>query len=117
MMRFLADENFNNDLLHGLLNADPGLDIIRVQDTGMYQADDPTLLEWASKEGRILLTHDVRTIPKYVFERVQAGLSVPGIIEVKRDISFRAAIDDLMVMIGAGEPADFENQVRYVPLG
>jgi hypothetical protein len=77
-MRFLTDENFNNPILHGLLDAEPSLDILRVQDTEVYQADDPTVLEWASKEGRILLTHDVRTMPKYVYERVVAGLSVPG---------------------------------------
>jgi len=115
-MRFLADENFNNTLLRALIKAAPNLDVIRVQDTEVYQANDPAVLEWAAKEGRILLTHDIRTMPKYVFERVQAGLPVSGIIEVKRDIPFQEAIDDLMVMIDAGNPADFENQVRYVPM-
>ena len=115
-MRFLADENFNNTLLRALIKATPNLDVIRVQDTEVYQANDPAVLEWAAKAGRILLTHDIRTMPKYVFERVRASLPVPGIIEVKRDMPFQEAIDDLMVMIGAGNPEDFENQVRYVPM-
>jgi hypothetical protein len=34
MPRFLADQNFNNDVLDGLLAADPSLDIIRTQDVG-----------------------------------------------------------------------------------
>jgi hypothetical protein len=30
---------------------------------------------------RILLTHDVKTMPGYAYERMVAGLPVPGIIE------------------------------------
>ena len=42
--RFLADENFNNDLLRALVRRLPELDIARVQDTSMAGVDDPTLL-------------------------------------------------------------------------
>ncbi len=65
-MRFLADENFNNDILRGLQERMPDIDVVRVQDTEVYQSDDPRLLEWAAQQGRILLTHDVKTIPGYV---------------------------------------------------
>src|SRR5690242_13840341 len=115
-MRFLSDENFNNDILNGLLYRNPTIDILRVQDTDVYQADDPTLLAWAAQEGRILLTHDVRTMPGFAYERVAAGLPMPGIVEVSQRISHGEAIDDLLLLIEAGRPADFENQVVYVPL-
>jgi hypothetical protein len=115
-MRFLADENFNNDLLRALKRHDSEIDIVRVQDTGVFQADDPTVLEWAANEHRILLTHDVRTIPKYAFDRVTAGLPMPGIIEVRRDVPMGELIEELLLWVGAGDPADFENQVRYVPM-
>jgi predicted nuclease of predicted toxin-antitoxin system len=62
VLRFAADENFNNDIVRGLLRRKPNLDIVRVQDVGLAGADDPTILEWAAREGRILLTHDVSTI-------------------------------------------------------
>lgn len=39
-MRLLADENFNGDVLRGLLRLEPKLDIARVQDTEIYQAAD-----------------------------------------------------------------------------
>jgi predicted nuclease of predicted toxin-antitoxin system len=57
-MRFLADENFDNRVLRGLMRLIPNVDIVRAQDTEMAGANDPTLLEWAAKEARILLTHD-----------------------------------------------------------
>jgi hypothetical protein len=115
-MRFLVDENFNNDILHGLQNRTPDIDVVRVQDTEVYQADDPQLLEWAAQQDRILLTHDVQTIPGYAYERVVAGLPMPGIIEVSTQIGIGEAVEALCILIGAGTPTDFENQVRFVPL-
>src|SRR5436305_311002 len=77
---------------------------------------NPQLLDWLAREGRILLTHDVRTMPGFVYERVRASLPVPGVIDVNRSTPIGQAIDELEVMIGAGKPDDFENLVRYVPL-
>ena len=56
-MKFLADENFDNNIIRGLLRRQPNIDIIRVQDVGLSGRDDPTVLEWAAQEQRILLTH------------------------------------------------------------
>jgi predicted nuclease of predicted toxin-antitoxin system len=67
MLRLAADENFNNDIVRGLLRREPGLDIVRIQDVGLSGADDPTVLEWAAQEGRVLLTHDVTTITRYAY--------------------------------------------------
>jgi hypothetical protein len=115
-MRFAADENLNNDLLRGLRARIPDLDIIRVQDSEMYAADDPTLLAWLARENRILLTHDIQTMPGYAYERVRAGLPMPGIIEVDRDAAIGKVLEDLILMILAGQPSDFAAQVRYAPV-
>jgi hypothetical protein len=82
----------------------------------MYEADDETLLSWAAAENRVLITHDVRTIPGFLYERVLAGLFTPGVIEVAQGITRAQAIEELAVMIVAGKPADFENLVRYIPM-
>jgi hypothetical protein len=115
-MRFATDENFDGRVLSGLRQRIPDLDIVRVQDTEMYQSHDPALLEWLATEDRILLTHDVKTMPGFVYARVRDGLSVPGIIEVSDKVPIGEVLDDLEIIIGAGTPQDFENQVRYVPL-
>ena len=47
MIRFAADENFNNNIVRGLLRRKPDLDIVRIQDVGFSGADDETVLEWA----------------------------------------------------------------------
>lgn len=78
MIRLAADENFNHDLIRGLLRRNPYLDIVSVQDAGLSGADDATVLEWAAREGRVLLTHDVSTMTRYARERVRAGKPMPG---------------------------------------
>ena len=72
MLSLAADENFNNDIVRGLLRRNPRLDIVRIQDAGLSGASDEAVLEWAANEGRILLTHDVSTLTRSVYERVTA---------------------------------------------
>jgi len=39
MLKFLADENFNNNIVRGLLRRQPNLDIIRIQDADLSGAE------------------------------------------------------------------------------
>jgi len=116
MLRLAADENFNNDIVRGLLRRQPDLDIVRVQDVGLSGATDPTVLEWAAQEGRVFLTHDVATITRYAYERVQADKLMPGVFEVSRDIPIGVAIEDILLLAEGGLEGEWEGQVRYLPL-
>ncbi len=75
MLLLAADENFNNDIVRGLLRRKPDLDIVRIQDTDTAGADDASVLEWTAQNNRVLLTHDVSTMTRYAYERVRDGLS------------------------------------------
>ncbi len=55
-MRWLADENFDNDVIRGLRRRAPGFDVVRVQDVGLGGCADDVVLDWAAAENRILLT-------------------------------------------------------------
>ena len=116
MLRFVADENFNNDIVRGLLRRAPELDIVRVQDVELSGADDPTVLDWAARTGRILLTHDVKTITHYAYERVRAGLPMPGVFEVSRAVPISVAIEDLVLLAECSLDGEWDGQVRYLPL-
>ena len=116
MLRLAADENFNNIVVRGLLRRKPELDIVRIQDVGLSGADDPTVLEWAAREGRILLTHDVSTITRYAYDRVRAGQPMPGVFEVSRAISIGRVIEDILLLVEYSLDGEWESQVRYLPL-
>ena len=95
----------------------PDLDIVRIQDVGLSGADDPMVLEWCAREGRILLTHDVTTITRYAYARVQAGQPMPGVFEVSRTVPIGRAIEDILLLAECSLDDEWEGQVRYLPLG
>ena len=116
MLRLVADENFNGDIVRGLLRRKSGLDVVRLQDIGLSGADDSAVLEWAAQEGRVLLTHDVATITRYAYERVQAGQPMPGVFEVSRVVPVGRAIEDILLLAECSLEGEWEGQVRYLPL-
>jgi hypothetical protein len=116
MLRFLADENFNNQIVRGVLRRNSDVDIVRVQDVGLAEADDPTVLEWAAQNGRIVLTHDVTTMTNFAYERVQAGLSMPGLFEVSRRVPVGLAIEEILLLDECSLEGEWEGQVRFLPL-
>jgi len=116
MLRLAADENFNSDILRGLLRRKPNLDIVRIQDVGLSGADDPTVLEWSAEEGRVLLTHDVSTITHYAYERFRADKPMPGVFEVSRNIPIGVVIEDVLLLVEFNLDKEWESQVRYLPL-
>lgn len=116
MIRFAADENFHNDVLRGLSRRVPDLDIVRIQDTEIYGADDPAVLEWVANEGRILLTHDVRTMPRFAYQRIDDGKHMPGIFVIHDDIPVGQVIEDLLAIVGASDAKEWNNRVLYFPI-
>jgi predicted nuclease of predicted toxin-antitoxin system len=83
-MKFLADENFNNDILRGVWRRIPEASITRVQDTEIAGAPDQRVLEYAAQQGYIVLSHDVNTLRGYFYERVEAEQPVPGVFLVHK---------------------------------
>lgn len=116
MIRFAADENLNNDMVRGLLRRAPTLDIVRIQDTELYGADDPTILVWAALNKRIFLTHDINTITKYAYDRIRAGQSMPGIFEINRQVTIGTVIEDLLLLAEISLEDEWKGQILYLPL-
>ena len=77
-MGLLADENFNRDIVRGLLLRMPTLDVVRVKDVGLIGVDDAGVLAWASENDRIILTHDRATMPDFAYGRLREGRAMPG---------------------------------------
>jgi hypothetical protein len=115
-MRLAADENFKAKIVRGLRRRNPWLDIIRVQEVGLEGADDPTVLDWAAREGRILVTHDIATISRPAYERVLAGLPMPGVFKVHPILPTAQIIEELLLLVEASEEGEWEGQVVYIPL-
>ena len=89
---------------------------MRVQDVGLRTLDDPTILQWAADHGRVLITHDARTVPAFAYERVSAGLPMPGVFVLGARVSPGVAVEELTLILAASDESDWINRVVYLPL-
>ena len=116
MLRLLADENFNDDIVRGLLLRQPDLDIVRLQDAGLAGADDPDVLAWAAEKHRIVLTHDSATMSDYAYERVAAGEEMAGVFILNDRFPVGRAIAEILLMVACTEQAEWSGRAVHVPL-
>lgn len=114
-MRFLADENFNNEILRGLRRRVPDIDLTRIQDTELAGKPDTLILEWAAQHNYIVLSHDVNTMRGYFYERLNAELPVPGLFLVHEIKSVGAVIETLELIVLASDDTDWIGEIRYLP--
>jgi hypothetical protein len=82
MLELLVDENLNHRILRGLMRSVPHLDYKLVAALSLKGAKDSAVLDLAASQNRVLVTHDLRTIPKHAYERIRAGLLMPGVIAI-----------------------------------
>ena len=115
-MRLLADENLDNDIVRAIIRQSSLLDITRVQDVGLTGADDPAILAWAAANNRVLVTHDVNTIPRYAYERVGRGDKMPGVIIVPYRAAIARCVEDLLLVAECSEGDEWEGRVLFLPL-
>ena len=114
-MRFLADENFNNEILRGVRRRVPDADITRIQDTELAGEPDTRILEWAAQYGYIVLTHDISTMRGYFYERVNVDLPVPGLFLIHGTKPVGEVIDTLVLILLASDESEWAGEIRYLP--
>lgn len=111
MIRFLADENFDNRILRALQRQHPDIDIIRVQDVGLAHTPDEEIIQWAAQNQRVLLTFDASTVP-HTFWNLREHASVYAIIVVPRRLPLSSIIEDLVLI----HEAMSENELALYPI-
>ncbi|MCG9884344.1 MAG: DUF5615 family PIN-like protein [Cyanobacteria bacterium] len=116
MLRLLSDENFNGDIVRGLFLRQPTLDLLRVQDVGLREVDDPAILDWTASNGRILLTHDRATMPDFAYERLSQGQQMSGLFVINDRMPVRQVIDELLLLNDCSEQDEWKGIVLYLPL-
>ena len=116
MLRLVSDENLNGAIVRGLLRRQPDLDLVRVQDVRLAETPDPEILEWAAGQARVLLSHDVSTVPPAAYRRVADGKPMSGVFIVPDRMPIGQAIDEILFLSLDAEPDEWKDQVLYLPL-
>jgi len=115
-IRLVADENFNGRILRALTRQIPELDIVRAQDCLPEGTDDPSLLDWAAGEGRVVLSHDIATLVGYANERLRRFQAMPGLVVMPTLAPLGEVLQDLELLLNAGSAEDLRDQVLFLPL-
>ena len=113
--RFLADADFNQKIVLGLLRREPTIDFQTASQGGVIGRPDPEVLAIAARENRILISHDRGTMPAH-FTRFTATLSSPELILVAQEIDIGTAIEDLLLTWAASSLEEWRDKIGFVPL-
>ena len=76
---------------------------------------DPEVLGIAAGYGRILISHDRKTMPGH-FTRFRETRSSPGLIIVSQELDIGAAIEDLLLIWEATEAEEWVDGLGFVPV-
>lgn len=115
MLRVLLDQDFNHKILSGLVRRLPALDYLTALEIGLSEVGDFTLLLGAANEGRVLLTHDRKTMPQHIADFIAAGHDTPGVVIVPRSLPLVQAINELELIIACMAETEWINTYRILP--
>jgi hypothetical protein len=77
-VRFQADNDLDERIITATKRLEPAIDFQRAPEIGLHLGvSDDQVLALAAKEGRVLVTHDRKTMPDH-FERFIAIQTSPG---------------------------------------
>jgi predicted nuclease of predicted toxin-antitoxin system len=96
--RFLADHDFNEDILKGLLRQEPTIELVRAREVGLQQTPDVDVLAYAAAQGWVVLSHDVNTMSAAAVARLQAGQPMTGLVMVRQQAYLAPSIEDLLII-------------------
>jgi predicted nuclease of predicted toxin-antitoxin system len=116
MTRFLADACLCDAIVSGCLRREPAIDFLSANDANLAEVPDPEVLALSAAEGRILVTSDLKTMPRHFADFLQARGSCPGVILVPQHLRIGEAIEELVLIWGASDAEEWENRILSIPL-
>jgi hypothetical protein len=82
---------------------------------GLAHLEDLDVLALAAREGRVLVTHDSKTMPRHFADFI-ASQESPGVIIVPQHLAVGLAVDDLFLIWMATEADEWKNRICYLPV-
>ena len=115
-VKYLFDEDLNGRIVRRVRRRISDLDSRTVQEIDLPEASDPTVLDWAASQGRIVITHDHRTMRPCAEDRLKAGLPMTGLILVRQTAPLGQVIDDLVLIAGVTTAEEWNGTIVFLPL-
>ena len=111
--RFQADADFNHKIV--VRRREPSVDFLGAHEGGVVGVPDPEVLSTVTESGRILISHDRKTMPRH-FARFRETRSSPGLIIISQDLDIGAAIEGLLLIWVATNAKEWVDHLGFVPI-
>jgi hypothetical protein len=83
---------------------EPAIDLASAADSNLVGISDPDVLEIASQQRRILVSHDQRTMVNHFRTRLAEGKSSPGVFLVTQSARVVDFVEAIVMVWSASEP-------------
>jgi hypothetical protein len=113
-VRFQADADFHVPIIKGVRRRERSVDFATAHEAGLAGLDDPAVLALAASNGRVLVSHDVSTMPEQFSNFIQERTSA-GVILISQELSYREAIEGLLRVWSRSEAEDWQNVLSFLP--
>ncbi len=113
-IRFQADADFNEKIIAAVLRREPAIDFRTAVEAGLPGLEDPVVLAVTAESNRVLVSHDLKTMPRH-FGQFVLGASSPGVILIPQRMPIAEAVENLILIWAATEPGEWIDRVYIVP--
>jgi hypothetical protein len=114
--RFLADHDLNEHIVLGVLRREPAIEFARGRDLRLESLPDDEVLEFAAKEGFVVVSHDVNTMTAAAHSRIIAGQPMARLLVSHQTDAIAATIESLVLIWSESEAEEWQDVLCYLPL-
>ena len=117
-VRYQADADLDRRIVNAVRRRESDIDFRFASEArsgrGLKGLLDDAVLAIAAEEGRILVTHDRRTMPRHFAAFITTHVS-PGVLIIPRRMQLRDAVEWLITIWAASEAEEWLNQILPIP--
>jgi hypothetical protein len=113
-IRFQADADLNEDIVKGVLRREPGVDFRTATIAGFRGLSDLEVLKLAAQDGRVLVSHDRKTMPRAFAEFIATKAS-PGLFLISQKTDLLVVIESILLAWVASDSEEWVNRTVAVP--
>jgi len=95
---------------------EPAIDLRSAQDAGLDGLNDSEVLAKAAFEGRVLVSHDKRTMAAALARFIGDGGDSPGVfLVIPQSASIQSVGESILLVWAASGPDDWRNRLTKIP--
>ena len=114
IVRFQADADLRQSIVNGVLRRQPDIDFKSANQADLEGKTDQDVLAIASQSGRVLITHDRKTMPAE-FARFIESKTSSGVVILSQRLAINEAIEAIILIWQASTAEEWANQIMSVP--